>query len=338
MDVSIIGNGFDLRHGFPTTINQFLDDDRVKNKTHNLIICFYKKRKNIVGWVDFENDLLLFFEYIEKLRKSVKFLAPKSSDYKIIRSEFIDSYDAKIFYDVIHSSSVIKGIKKSGFDIIILEDDWESQLTKATVQHYNEFKKLLKSYLLEIEENTNHKSKILETNEISIINKSEKIFTFNYTNTLDRYVDKSKIHYVHGSLNNEIILGVPFSNKVNIEGLQDIFKITQSAKLRLNKSIIDNKVNRVDLHFIGFSFGISDHYFFQELKDWINNVNIKDLSRIPHIHFNLYYHSDSSLNGMLNNLRQFLGEEMFTRFDLQNRIKFIKYEEPKFVNVMKSSL
>ncbi len=66
---------------------------------------------------------------------------------------------------------------------------------------------------------------------------------------------------------------------------------------------MSNYNNDLDLFFIGFSFGESDHYFFQEVKDWINLHYGGQSGKIPPVSFNIFVHSNESKLSFLYNLR-----------------------------------
>ncbi len=67
------------------------------------------------------------------------------------------------------------------------------------------------------------KIELLEEKCIDIILNSDTVFTFNYTKLAEQY-GVSDLHYVHGSLENEIILGIPYSREMDCTNFQHVSK------------------------------------------------------------------------------------------------------------------
>ena len=328
MKVVIIGNGFDLRHKLPTRFSDFFRAFKNHYGKLNVILNYCEAINNSNGWLDFEQDLLLFFEHLSKFRNTMSFLAKKSI-YRINKTDFITSPETMIFYDAIQSMEYEYFSKDSENGSIVIRDQrWTSLIIKDVLDDFNELKSYLKEYLTEVESKyvSNQNKTMLNTREIKILMEADKVYSFNYTDLLSQYGIKN-VKFAHGSLKDEIILGIPFSTKIDIKELHKLFKISQSIDLSLNTKIYDNLRDKLELYFVGFSFGASDHYFFQEVKDWISKYTLNDYTKMPPIYFNFFCHSSDAKLDYLYNLRIFLGEEMLTRFDTARNIKFIMYDK-----------
>lgn len=325
LKIAIIGNGFDLRHKMKTGFDDFIGYFKERNNK-NIIVKYFDKINACNGWLDFEQELLNFFIHLSKFRTTVSFQG-KRDKYIIDKAIFIKSPETMSFYHSVEemefeffSRDILNG------SVCINDDNWQQKLIKVVLDDFQLLKESLRNYLREIQDDFSTKKISLKGKEIQAISDADRVFTFNYTNTIDKYLQDKKVHYVHGSLEEEIILGIPYSNEMNIKELQYIFKTSQSIKNGTNTEIYDSERNKLEIFLIGFSFGESDHYFFQEVKDWITRYTLNDYKKMPPIYFNVFYYKENAISDYLYNFRKFLGEEMLTRFDLSKRLKFISYD------------
>ena len=65
MNITFIGNGFDLRHGMKTGFYDFINHYKTENNK-NVIIKYFDKVNCSNGWLDFEIELQQFLVYTEK--------------------------------------------------------------------------------------------------------------------------------------------------------------------------------------------------------------------------------------------------------------------------------
>jgi len=250
--------------------------------------------------------------------------------YIIGRSDFISSLRTQLFYNTIVEMDYGVFGEENILDSIQVKDaKWQVYLIEQVINDFSVLKTELKNYLLIISKKYTDIPCKFSTSEISMIQSADAIYTFNYTKFIEKYAEPHKVKYVHGSLDDEIILGIPYSEIIDIKEFNFIFKTSQSVELKLNMPLFDNKTRSIELYFVGFSFGKSDHYFFQEIKDEINSYLSDQFvpGATAEIYINIYYHTKKSIANYIYNLREFMGEEMMTRFDLNNKITFIPYEE-----------
>ncbi len=323
-NISIIGNGFDLSHNLKTKYSDYLDYCIEKDIKDNVLYQYYLRLENNRGWYDFEQDLLAFLEFIDLMCANLV-LTEYGKFYQIANQSVVSSHQTMVLYDVIHSMKYPFFADSSHTSILVEKDNikWFNQLIDTVYADYHQMVGLLKEYLVERVESQLMNVKKSHAKYIDIIRSSDYVYTFNYTSTLNIY-DIYKAHHVHGSLTNEIILGIPYSNKIHIEKFYSIFKISQSINHQYNVSIIKNYEDDLNIYFFGMAFGESDHYFFQEIKDWIN-WHYNSRGKLPPITFNFYYNDTNAKLNYMNNLRIFMGEEMVVRFDLEKKINFYTY-------------
>ncbi len=322
--ISIVGNGFDIRHGCKTTYNDFLNYCEKEGIENNVLYKFFSKMNNYRGWYDFEQDLLSFLIFFEELINNFK-ITSYAEYYQVKNNDIVYSPKSRIFFDVIKSMnySFFQSSNQTQILIKLEDENWYRDLINHVMDDYFNMQNLLVNYLDNEVEKRIDEINLLNEPFIEYLRSSNQVFTFNYTSIIEKYNLKN-IHYVHGSLRNQIILGIPASVKIETLEFLPLFKITQSIQMELNKVLFYNYSEDLYLYFFGFSFGESDHYFFQEVKDWINNY-YSNKGEIPPIFFNIFYFGEGARKDFINNLRIFMGEEMLVRFDIKKQIRFIQY-------------
>ncbi|ATB69742.1 hypothetical protein SJPD1_1636 [Sulfurospirillum diekertiae] len=176
--------------------------------------------------------------------------------------------------------------------------DIEQEITKYSTQvqaqdtevenDFEALKTALMAYLKEAQEGEiNHESKAFQMmrNEIAT---TDKIYNFNYTNSIFRVAEMLKIDiavkrkhfYIHGSIENkDIIFGVEDTAKVHKK--HKFFK--KSHNENFGKSDIMNFLNmNNDLVVFGHSFGITDSSYF---ADYIHELSIIKNKENPELKF-----------------------------------------------------
>jgi len=166
----IIGNGFDLAHGYETSYKNFVDNSAfsVLEKFKDIAekYCDQEVAKGSC-WYEFEKMIgIITLRFFEQFQEA--FFGAKDEDMECIREKYL--------YEVSQMNSMFEGLSVR-----------------------------LKEYL-ETATSGRQGYKIQSiSNEVS---GDVKIISFNYTNTAERYA--KNIYYIHGSLNEaDIILGYP---------------------------------------------------------------------------------------------------------------------------------
>lgn len=351
MKISIVGNGFDIRHNLKTKFSDYMSYYKDKYGKSNVIINYFEEVEIADGWLDFEKELQMFFIYLGRLNANLT-VNINLPFHIIVLESFMCDTNSVIFFDT---------IRDMGYDIFMSNEklwryepstrgvpfpipsrtlavdntNWFSRLVKEVEKDYNHIQKTMKEYLNIVMSNFEAENHLIQSSEIEIICDSKEIFSFNYTNTLKRYVS-TDVQHVHGSLEDEIILGIPYSEKIYQSEFMNLFKTTQSLyysknALRINGlginelGINEHNVD-MNIYFIGFAFGVADHYFFQGILDQIKYVERKGNGEVADINFYIYCHCAESKKSYINNFRVFLGEETFIRFSSKGKIKFLDYD------------
>lgn len=334
MNISIIGNGFDLRHNLKTSFFDFMKYFEEGKYNKNVIITYFNKIRKSNGWLDFENELQQFLIFTDSLGSSVSYNQHSKMLFINIK-EFVTSNNAYYYYETLGEMGydfISYGKRTNRMDqfheqsLFINDKNWIEKLNKVVKDDFLIIKCALQEYLTEVTKNTSNKLVPLGTPETKVLKSSEIIVNFNYTKTPELYVNGG-INYVHGDLESHIILGIPYTDKITQKEFLDIFKTTQTIDYLFNVPLIENDSKPLNLFFIGFSFGISDHYFFREILDWIKSVEGNSIGGVANVNFYFFYHDESVKSEYINNLREFLGEETLIRFSAKKKVKFVKYGE-----------
>lgn len=202
MNILVIGNGFDLAHGLPTTYKDFLNftdsyksydsfiDDELLREAKKLIegnswIRFFKNFYFGSGWIDFEREISNIIKMIDKKGAELEPLKEKKVSY--VR---IHQYEQKSlrFFDA--------GIK----DGIISDENFISGISGSMQRDLNNLIRCLEIYL---DAYVNKLSVDFLSPDIQKLT-IDKILSFNYTNTFARLYNLSgsnniEYDYIHGN-------------------------------------------------------------------------------------------------------------------------------------------
>ncbi|MCA1965241.1 MAG: bacteriophage abortive infection AbiH family protein [Flavobacterium sp.] len=357
----IIGNGFDLAHGLPTSYKDFIDDywANVKNSNHNDDFISFVDLFD----VDFKNTRNLYelANFIKQFNAKIKFsdgeiytefgnnfmtgqyprshvLIYKNSFFKIVNQKNIQNW---VDIENEYYRQLKKIINSKCLDVSKSEEFWENEQS-IKVQKLNtefeEIKRIFEEYLIEKIENnyllnssnefnsinidfynilrpisvfnneSNWRSEfnnIDDVNEIEIFFKEEKLnpdlnkakirlLNFNYTSTLDRYVNRLKegeikvdLFHIHGKLNDELnLMNFGFGDEMD-EDYKRIENINDNEYLRnfksfqyLQNSNYSKLLNYIDsdkfqVLIMGHSCGLSDRTLLNTIFEHNNCRSIK---------------------------------------------------------------
>ena len=357
----IIGNGFDLAHGLPTSYRDFIDDywANVKNSNHNDDFISFVDLFD----VDFKNtrNLHELANFIKQFNAKIKFsdgeiytefgnnfmtgqyprshvLIYKNSFFKIVNQKNIQNW---VDIENEYYRQLKKIINSKCLDVSKSEEFWENEQS-IKVQKLNtefeEIKRIFEEYLIEKIENnyllnlsnefnsinidfynilrpisvfnneSNWRSEfnnIDDVNEIEIFFKEEKsnpdlnkakirLLNFNYTSTLDSYVNRLKggeikvdLNHIHGKLNDELnLMNFGFGDEMDedyklIENINDneylknfkSFQYLQNSNYSNLLSYIDS--GKFQVLIMGHSCGLSDRTLLNTIFEHNNCRSIK---------------------------------------------------------------
>lgn len=224
MTVLIIGNGFDLNLGLPTSYGNYIESKKFKellNKDSSLA----KHLKNIYvnqGWADIENELIKYSKFISSAPSKMTPITKLVQYKKNFETQYTDLANQLILY--------LKTI------------DYKSINTNSLA--YTEIKKLKKNTFKII--NFNY------TNSIKYILKK---------NGFSEEEAKNHIIHVHGSLDeNAIVFGVQDKAKITVK---HIFLKKAFNPVFKSINVNNELKNSTDLIFFGHSHGNTDHSYFK---------------------------------------------------------------------------
>lgn len=254
----ILGNGFDLAHGLPTSYEKFAEILKQKNPT-----LF-----NELNDLYFDNDIKLWKYFEEKIghitQKSIKnikkYIQQKSIKIKKRFSSLPENQIISLNHEL--GLSDPQGIK------LILNDCMKQMVNEANTQ----LKKTPKVY--------------------TQITTGDYFITFNYTSTLENLykIDSKHILHVHNKLdlnskNNELIFGNTDKNIFNTEFLSQnwgkpiIEKFKGSKKLCININEMRERYLDNDEDILSITNSIDEHFnelgeLFHKKTD-ISTINVK---------------------------------------------------------------
>ncbi len=180
--LTIIGNGFDKAHNLPTNFDEFINYDyTVLSEKYDI----FKNGRN--SWNEIEHtyaDLLL-----EAMNERNYFDVLEEVD-QIIQNYGLNEYGEVDYYN--YSSDAF------------------NETYEKIISYINLLKKFENDFLeyLRITCNDVMLTEIAPFKKVSaIINKSNKIINFNYTNTVEIVYKKKDVIHIHGSINDNIAIG-----------------------------------------------------------------------------------------------------------------------------------
>lgn len=283
----IIGNGFDLAHGLPTKYEDFM------------------------LWV-LRNGYIKFKEPYSNKVESVQTIL------SITRKSLTNDINTSI-YDYIAIKELIDDFKRNGLKIncqqsfvehlyeevliknwVDIEKDYYEQLkmkqTDDDVENLNiamdNIKEKLSYYLSKKIETptknrniTNHFKRLLHTDDSEF--SSLMVLNFNYTNTVEKYVGKRQVNYIHGKLNdkkNPIIFGYGDETDKRYKEFEDLekneylkhmksFAYLQTPNYRKLFNFLD--AGAFEIHIMGHSLGVSDRLLFTHIFEHENFNSVK---------------------------------------------------------------
>lgn len=288
----LIGNGFDLECGLPSSFSNFIADRKKyfaeNNSDHNSSFCYVDTVWDLIlrygddhNWCDVEG---MIADWIVPKKISAGITDSKAqtvldclNNWDYVGDKFFSGTDeetvARYIHENIGSESIewdrkrlLEYLKK---ELNILENDFNNYLTRA-VQVSADYEENARQLILEI--------LVEERPKEHTINIEESILSFNYTNPIKEL--RSETHYIdylniHGRLGGEIVFGIDGKDLLSES---DIVPFTKTYRLMALdhakiKSVIKGssatlKNSEMSLiKFYGHSLGAADYSYFQAIFD-----------------------------------------------------------------------
>jgi hypothetical protein len=289
---------------------------------------WYKHFKNVTEidtWIDFEieveyilNQLSIFNKYDDKSVVKRNFFKDELmhqtnlNHFNIV--EFLANFKFKLKPKYINVRKGVVDLKE------ILED---------LLVSFNDFILIFNQYLVDIVCTFYPYRKQIELIAFESI---DKIYTFNYTPTFENIynVDKSKIVYLHGEINENsqsqnLVLGVSELNSEVIKSKTHGFtKYYQKANKNTNPRFIDvpkdyeKGLSETIFYIIGHSLDESDKEYIIDLFDFLKFDNNR-YSKIC-----VFYISSKDKENKWNNLFNIIDKNLVTEMHKTERLYFVK--------------
>ncbi|WP_419868299.1 AbiH family protein [Chryseobacterium sp. CT-SW4] len=367
---------------FYDKIKEFYNTDKLLFKKEELNSIKSRLQKNIwykhfksiddshiETWIDFETEINRVLELIIELFKS---LDEKIKDHKNpFEGIFYDTYkpyntklhffDSKLSKILLTNLEIFSSINDRFYSInedYCFKIDKEIQLihkNKILNNLYNslqEFTGIFNDYFQSIVSefyNTfrnEKKEKFIKEKNKHLLHSIHKIYSFNYTQTINTLYSEKEIDFLHGKV-------VPNWNDTNdlkiVLGVDDLTEDLKKYKLfnftkyfqKLHKQTDYQFLNNISknephtFYFWGHSLDISDKEYIREVfnqlhddKSYIQKPYIQRTSII------IFHHSIASKSDQLNNLLGIIGKEEIEMLMKQKRLTFIQTTEDNLFNIL----
>lgn len=352
MNILVIGNGFDIAHGLPTSYQQFLsfvtneNDICVKLQgigldpkasaiaakeiealcVNNYWIEHFQKISNCgENWIDFESEISKVIQKIDSVRKIVD-VAQRDTFSQLGNDCLLEIHNK---YPDIY---VEFGIEKKAGDPELI-----SSIKKNLLDDLNRLIRCLEIYLCQYVNRidiTNKRLEILKTIRV------DNVLSFNYTDTFERLYGNGdiKYHYIHGKADMEhtvencnMVLGIDEYLRSNEKDTDNEFIEFKKFFQRIYKGTgaeYKSWVHRIkellkhmpkaqsdpdEIYILGHSLDVSD-------KDVLQEILMNPYTRI-----HIIYHNQKALADKIANLVKVIGQDKLIEYtyDENPKIDFI---------------
>ncbi|MBD5532935.1 MAG: hypothetical protein HDQ98_12205 [Lachnospiraceae bacterium] len=352
--ILILGNGFDLAHGLPTSYIDFINFVEIfmacisQVKPESYIVAFAEEKVGVAG----KNYLTELFTNADKLsiRCEFKELLSENIWYNYFLAKKTRTGGLWIDFET-EISSVIQAIyslaiafkdeeawKKSQQILVphIFSDcpkQFNDLLKKRDIL-ITDLRKFARALELYLEDFVNRIPVLKRIPEI-YNNKFDKVICFNYTNTYERLYqkdEKTSIEYIHGKTQSistvekcNLVLGIDEFLDTTEDDIDTEFiefkkfyqRIWNNTSGSYIKWIEDIEQNKLVAHI--FIYG---HSLDKTDKDILCPFINLELGRIK-----IYHHTKQAFGNQIKKLVKLLGEANLILKVYENRIEFIQQEE-----------
>lgn len=302
----LVGNGFDLSHNLKTSYSDFIFDYLYKvfsefvtnGHVINPLIEIRPKMRGVRIKLDIPENLTGIIELIKSFKNNdhiectIKSKILHKSIYTLISLNWVDLEN--IYFESLIELRVNNRFNKEKIDELnsqfaLIKNELEIYLTRVE----NEFSHELIPAYFELFTEYIYGNEIITKKIDNKLPDSILLLNFNYTNTLERYVESSgtvirtEINYIHGQLNssiNPIIFGFgdEFNkNYLEFESLNEksLFQHIKSFWY-FKTSNYHNLIRFIDsgdyqVYIIGHSLGLSDRTMLKTIFEHDNCKSIK---------------------------------------------------------------
>jgi len=295
-----------------------------------------------IHWIDFENEISrvleafkAFFDYENELTLSgnhvvfdissfpsniedryilgqFDFFFEDFDEYSIGRSRFMCLKDEYVNEKVVGSNSFYPA---------------ENDIVSELFFHLRELAELLREYLLYFVDGPARAcSQLGRIPRFINLPSPDRVYSFNYTNTLEIFYKSKDVNHIHGNTETNIVLGINPDETDDVYTVDTTFlqfkKYFQRVLLNTDESYLKRMIalSRVPrgyddtLYVIGHSLDSTDEDIIKQIFASVNSIKI-------------LYHSDTSVKSLIKNLVQIYGKEGLDQLREKKSLQFIPQTE-----------
>lgn len=344
MNILVIGNGFDLAHGLPTTYQDFLKftdsymsyseyiSGELLSEIKNLIsgnrwINHFQKFYKYNGWIGFEREI----------SDIIKLLDKKIPDFEKIKEKEFGSVHFNL-----EEQKKLEGFDSTLINSHIFDVDFIPKMKKHMIEDLNNLIRCLEIYLdCYINKlTTGKRSPNIEKLEI------DKVLSFNYTDTYARIYDVAEssdieYDYIHGKADkwhtletNNMVLGIDeylkkkrrnkdvefiafkkFYQRIHkqtgckykewVDQIREEWESeTEESKAEIRKCISKGKLENPKIHKL---------YIFGHSLDVTDKDILRDLILNDNVYTTIFYHDKYVMGRQIANLVKVIGQNELIR-------------------------
>lgn len=311
-------------------INQLLD---IADK--NIWFSYLEKSFNKdLGWIDFEREISLV------IKTFIKFFENNANKDFLITSNkntILDSFILQ-YFDFFYED-----MKGKGYEVIgksnqkIVKDNYLIEYPYRSKNYIINKEKVIEKLFSELKELAEMLKIYLNcfvncmTDRLNIKNESfknfklgDKVFSFNYTNTVEKCYGIKNIKHIHGEITNDIILGVNSDKYDELENMNtDFIYFKKYYQRQINHSefdfdedvcpisIFDPDKEPINLKVIGHSLDATDKDILQSIFEPAQNITI-------------FHHNKHAEQEQIKKLITIYGKEGFYSLKSNKEIEFVE--------------
>lgn len=231
-----------------------------------------------------------------------------------LKTSYNDFLKSEQFASQLNDSNHLATYLKNSYDLN-LWIDVEKQLAEYSLNvspikktEFFKIKEALKKYLQQFNNCEINKSSEAYNLISSIKQPYTHVLNFNYTNTIERIlqsltlftIDKNQFQTkVHGSIdeNSDIVFGVDENTEISSD---NIFIRKSYSKSFDGINLRPNIKNLKKITFFGHSLGSTDHFYFEELFEYL----CKDHNPQDTVEFTIHYYGEESYDRIMGELER----------------------------------
>lgn len=340
--------GFDFKEDFKNDYNLIVENYKVENikfdfnkinelkalVSDNQWCKYFRNVLEIETWIDFEGEVENVLKQLSILLKSETHQSKKVNNFRDVPINYSDfnlfgiiehKYDDKEVFSITD-----KYINKRSRSINI------KNILNDLGTSFEDFIVIFNCYLVNVVSIFYYEIKQNSSIPFQLI---DEIFTFNYTPTLENIykVDKSKVVYLHGEINEDkniqnLVLGISEIPKViKTNKMFDFTKYYQKVNKNANNKFIEvpkvikSSYGETVFYIIGHSLDESDKEYIIDLFNFL----FYDYDKYSKIC--VFYYNEKDRQNKLRNLFSIIDKDIVVNMNKEGRLYFVELSEKNIV-------